>query len=82
MADVFDALTSTRSYRPSFTWREALDIMTQESGKTLDPNLQRIFDALIRRLLGDDPLAWDRVVTEAGRIDRSFEQASSPAEGE
>ena len=82
IADVFDALTSTRSYRASYTWQEALDIMKEEAGRTLDPRLQSVFDSWIRRELGDDPDAWERVVAEAGRIDRGIDQDMEPAGGE
>lgn len=47
VADVFDALTSTRSYRPALSRDEALAIMTKESGTVLDPSLFPIFRDLM-----------------------------------
>jgi putative nucleotidyltransferase with HDIG domain len=47
VADVFDSLTTTRSYRKAYTTEEALRIMHEESGSVLDPELFNIF---IRRL--------------------------------
>lgn len=45
VADVFDALTSTRSYRPAFDTKTALRMLAQESGKLLDPELLAVFCA-------------------------------------
>jgi putative nucleotidyltransferase with HDIG domain len=47
VADVFDALTTTRSYRKPFGREEALRIMRQESGTTLDPQLFDTFTKVI-----------------------------------
>lgn len=63
VADVFDALTSTRSYRPAFDWREALAILDREASKTVDPKLQKMFDRHIRKMV--DPDGWQRVVDRA-----------------
>ncbi|MGQ0813443.1 MAG: HD domain-containing phosphohydrolase [Gemmatimonadota bacterium] len=49
IADVFDALTSPRSYRPAFSVREALDIMHKEAGSIIDPDMFITFRALIER---------------------------------
>lgn len=37
VADTFDAITSTRPYRPARTDQQALDILEQEAGPRLDP---------------------------------------------
>ena len=39
VADVFDALTAHRPYRPGFSRPEALDIIQSERGKTFDPEV-------------------------------------------
>ncbi len=70
IADVFDALTSTRSYRPAHDWRKALDILEKEAGKTVDPNLRLLFDQWIRDELGDDPNGWERLLARANRFDQ------------
>jgi putative nucleotidyltransferase with HDIG domain len=49
IADIFDALTSVRSFRPAYTVSEALDIMQQEAGRTIDPGMFEKFRALIER---------------------------------
>jgi putative two-component system response regulator len=43
VADVFDALTSHRVYRPAFPVRSALEIMDADRGKHFEP---RLLDAL------------------------------------
>ncbi len=43
VADIYDALTTTRSYRPSFSHEEALKIMDGLAGQGIDPNLYRLF---------------------------------------
>lgn len=47
VADVFDALTTTRSYRNAFTVEEALRIMAADSGKIFDPELFALFQAQV-----------------------------------
>lgn len=68
IADVFDALTSNRSYRRAYDWQRALEILQEEAGKTVDPRLQTTFDALIRETLKDDVDAWHRLVERANRF--------------
>jgi len=48
IADVFDALTSDRVYRPAFDTRKALEIMEKESGTSFDPVLLKYFSNLIK----------------------------------
>ena len=64
IADIFDALTSNRSYRSAFSWSKALAILEQEAGTTVDPELRRRFDALIRHRLENKPGAWERLVQQ------------------
>lgn len=49
VADIYDALTSERSYRPAWTGQQALDLIVSESGTRLDPHcvasLQRVLSA-------------------------------------
>jgi putative nucleotidyltransferase with HDIG domain len=47
VADVFDALTTTRSYRRAYTVDEALKIMRDDSGTIFDPELFELFERLI-----------------------------------
>ncbi len=43
VADTFDAITSTRPYRPQRTHKEALDILSNESGTQLDATVVAAF---------------------------------------
>lgn len=43
VADVFDALTSPRVYKPAFPLEKALSIITEESGKQFDPKCVEVF---------------------------------------
>jgi putative nucleotidyltransferase with HDIG domain len=49
VADVFEALTSNRTYRAAYNTREALKIMKEESGTTFDPVLLKCFLKLVKR---------------------------------
>lgn len=81
MADMFDALTSNRSYRPAFDWQRALQIIEEEAGSTVDPSLQKVFDQLIRERVEHDPCAWDRMVREAEQFARVDETLFPPRGG-
>jgi putative nucleotidyltransferase with HDIG domain len=48
VADVFDALTSDRSYRSAYDTDVALFIMERECGSTLDPDIFRTFCMMLR----------------------------------
>lgn len=50
VADVFDALTSARSYKPALSVAEALEIMTGDRGRVFEPALFDLFASLV----GDD----------------------------
>ena len=55
VADIFDALTSTRSYRQPYEWPKALSILSEEAGTTVDPKIAARFDRMIRRMARDEP---------------------------
>ena len=46
IADVYDALTSARSYKRAYTHQEALDIMRRDAGTQFDPALFALFDEM------------------------------------
>lgn len=61
IADVFDALTTRRSYKPAIGVEQSLRILGQESGKHFDPDLvdafQRVFSEVLdvkRRFTPDE----------------------------
>lgn len=43
VADVFDALTSPRVYKPAFSMEKALEIIEEGSGKNFDPKCVEVF---------------------------------------
>jgi putative two-component system response regulator len=48
VADVFDALTHDRVYRPALPLEKAIEIMTQGRGGQFDPDvLDRFMDAIV-----------------------------------
>ncbi|HUP89025.1 MAG TPA: HD domain-containing phosphohydrolase [Longimicrobiales bacterium] len=47
IADIFDALTTERSYRVAYTVAEALEIMQGEAGRIIDPGMFAIFRSMI-----------------------------------
>lgn len=54
LADVYDALTTARSYRPALSHAEALRIMEGDSGRAFDPELFELFrrELEVRRRAG------------------------------
>jgi putative nucleotidyltransferase with HDIG domain len=48
VADVYDALTSVRSYKRAFTHEEAMEIMRQDVGTQFDPVLYAAFEEVMR----------------------------------
>ena len=49
IADVYDALTSERSYKKAFTHVEAIEIMRRDVGKQFDPELFALFEDVSSR---------------------------------
>jgi putative nucleotidyltransferase with HDIG domain len=60
IADVFDALTTVRSYRAASTAAQALDLMEAEAGRIFDPELFTVF----RNLMSAQPDATARSTKE------------------
>lgn len=52
IADVFDALTSERTYKPAFEVDHAVAIMTEERGSHFDPELLDVFLTFIDEVVG------------------------------
>ena len=83
VADVFDALTSTRSYRKAFQWTKALEILQQEAGTTVDPNLCATFCRLIRRIASQQPELLEQIMSvRRGRCRTSPPEWSPATQGE
>src|SRR4051812_24515086 len=62
IADVYDALTSRRSYKPPIPHEKAMVIMREEAGKQFDPTLFATFDELMKSPQG---LAMARTTPDA-----------------
>ncbi len=65
IADIFDALTSNRSYRGAYSWKEALDILDNEAGETCDPTLTATFITMMKNLLSHDENAWKTLLKDS-----------------
>ena len=50
LAEVFDALTHDRPYRPRLSIDRALELIEERSGRQFDPSLARQFSTLVREL--------------------------------
>lgn len=63
IADVFDALTSDRPYRPAMGMGAALELMQEGAGSDFDPYLLGLFERAVPRLgNAPEPPAWPAVV--------------------
>ena len=62
VADTFDAITSTRSYRPAARHKEAIEILKREAGTQLDT---AAVDAFLAYYAGRTSLAWWASLTTA-----------------
>jgi HD-GYP domain-containing protein (c-di-GMP phosphodiesterase class II) len=51
LADVFDALTSKRCYKPAFSLEQSLDIIKEGGGRHFDPKVVQAFMANIEKIL-------------------------------
>ena len=50
IVDVFDALSSNRPYKASFSFEDAIEILQQNGGSHFDPKLVRLFEKIARPL--------------------------------
>jgi putative nucleotidyltransferase with HDIG domain len=63
IADIYDALTTTRSYRPAFSHHKALEIMRSEIAQTVDPRLFELFEREVApRIVENEPVEVLRAV--------------------
>jgi putative two-component system response regulator len=51
IADVFDALTTARPYKPAWTIEKTMDLLREEAGKHFDPDLVAKFEAILPEML-------------------------------
>jgi diguanylate cyclase (GGDEF)-like protein/PAS domain S-box-containing protein len=83
-ADVFDALTSERVYRPAFSHRQAVAMMSAESGTQFDPaTLEALIEVLkIETLADTDPQDVELSQIEPPPTARQTELAAGQAAAE
>jgi diguanylate cyclase (GGDEF)-like protein/putative nucleotidyltransferase with HDIG domain len=69
LADVFDALTSQRSYKQSMAVADAMEIMRRDVGRAFDPSLFDLFEQVVAERAGDQSRdgGTDAVVPSTGR---------------
>ena len=60
-ADVFDALTSSRSYRSAYSVEKALSIMQESAGTRHDPNLVQLFVQVVQRARVESPDLFEHI---------------------
>ncbi|HJQ68929.1 MAG TPA: HD domain-containing phosphohydrolase [Blastocatellia bacterium] len=63
VVDCYDALTTSRPYRPRFNREQAIELMRRESGRTFDPALLDRFIAIIESIEGALPVVSSRPVS-------------------
>jgi len=73
LADVYDALTTERSYKRALSHNDALDVMKRDAGRQFDPVLFSLFERLVR-----EP-GSSAVVAEAPSVDGARERRGRPA---
>lgn len=72
VVDIFDALTSTRSYRAGFPVARALEILEQDAGRVTDPRITQVFIDSFRAYMRSQPADFAR----------RFPHLAAPAETE
>ena len=70
LADVFDALTSQRSYKQSMSTADALEIMRRDSGRAFDPGLFEVFERVVAERHPDTSSAGGEADGAPGRPSR------------
>ncbi len=80
VADVYDALTSTRSYRTAWPHEKAAEVINKDAGSHFDPMVVQAFNEVIVQVIeemlseGNGPLA-DRTLVSKPTTDPSSEAA-------
>lgn len=60
VVDIFDALTSTRSYRPGFNVAQAFEILRKDAGRVTDPRITAAFLQAFERYMAEEPADFSR----------------------
>lgn len=78
VVDIFDALTSTRSYRAPFSIQKAIEILRAESGTKVDGDVAEAFLAALERWRCEQPARFDEMFRSKGSLEPG---PVPPAEG-
>ena len=78
IADIYDALTTSRPYKPAFTHEQSTEIMVDEANKGWrDKELVHLFARISQRWTKDDPAAWQDTVSMQHAIESMRRELSS-----
>ena len=78
MADIYDALTTSRPYKPAFTHREAIDLMMEEARVGWrDKELVHLFARISESWNTSDPAAWRDAVSMRQAIEAMRRELSA-----
>jgi HD-GYP domain-containing protein (c-di-GMP phosphodiesterase class II) len=58
IVDIFDALTTTRPYRPGYSLEEAFVLLEAGAGTMTEPRLTRLFIETMQRAMAADPVGF------------------------
>lgn len=56
LADVFDAMTTRRAYKPAIPTEKVLAYLREEAGRAVDPRLVAVLEHMVRALLEEAPV--------------------------
>jgi HD-GYP domain-containing protein (c-di-GMP phosphodiesterase class II) len=73
MADVYDALTSARVYKPAYSHKTARDLILKGCGKQFDPDIVKVF---LRREDEFQEICQQMDSVEAGSLGATVSPAS------
>lgn len=82
VVDIFDALTSSRSYRAGFTLDKAIAILQQDSGRVTDPEITAAFVKAFRQFTHECPQDYMRLFAHLEKASAAETPPTPSAEGE
>jgi putative two-component system response regulator len=74
LADVFDALTSERPYKPAFEVDHAVALMRDERGRHFDPEYLDLFLTIVDEVVGVVGATHRLAETSATEVSAQFEE--------
>jgi putative two-component system response regulator len=78
VADIYDALTTSRPYKPAFPHDHAVEVMMEESNRGWrDPELVPLFAEVSRNWTHNDPASWSDRASMQESLDNMRRQLST-----